>query len=109
MGLINSAAESELIASEVENTGGVYFVPAFSGLLAPYWQDDARGTIVGLTGTVIIANKLSSVLKQCFVGDSDICDGFAYFCQQRSCDPTMLWVWDLIDQQLNSLLIVWPT
>lgn len=50
LGVIDSAAESESIASEVESTGGVYFVPAFSGLLAPYWEDSARGTIIGLTG-----------------------------------------------------------
>ena len=38
-----------LQAKEVEDNGGVYFVPAFSGLFAPYWREDARGTIVGMT------------------------------------------------------------
>ena len=47
--LINSAAEVEDLARTVEDNGGVYFVPAFSGLFAPYWRDDARGVIVGLT------------------------------------------------------------
>ncbi len=47
--LISSTSESEQIASQVEDNGGVYFVPAFAGLYAPYWRDDARGTIVGLT------------------------------------------------------------
>jgi glycerol kinase len=37
------------LASKVDHTGGVYFVPAFSGLFAPYWRDDARGCIVGIT------------------------------------------------------------
>ena len=47
--LIESAAEVEDLARTVEDNGGVYFVPAFSGLFAPYWRDDARGVIVGLT------------------------------------------------------------
>jgi len=47
--LIDSASEVEALARTVEDNGGVYFVPAFSGLFAPYWRDDARGVIVGLT------------------------------------------------------------
>ncbi len=49
MGMINSAAEIETLASSVEDNGGAYFVPAFSGLFAPYWRSDARGVIAGLT------------------------------------------------------------
>jgi len=49
LGLIATAAESEALASSVEDTGGVYFVPAFSGLFAPHWDMYARGVIVGLT------------------------------------------------------------
>jgi glycerol kinase len=49
LGLINSAQEIEALARTVEDNGGVYFVPAFSGLFAPYWRSDARGAIVGLT------------------------------------------------------------
>jgi glycerol kinase len=49
LGLIESAGEVEALARSVEDNGGVYFVPAFSGLFAPYWRDDARGVIVGLT------------------------------------------------------------
>jgi glycerol kinase len=49
LGLINSAAESETLALSVPNNGGVYFVPAFVGMGAPYWDMYARGTIVGLT------------------------------------------------------------
>jgi glycerol kinase len=49
MKLINNAAESEAIARSIENTGGVYVVPAFVGLGAPYWDQYARGTIIGLT------------------------------------------------------------
>ena len=47
--LLNEAADSEYFAGKVENTDGVYFVPAFTGLGAPYWNPEARGTIVGLT------------------------------------------------------------
>jgi glycerol kinase len=47
--LINSAAEVEDLAKTVEDNGGIYFVPAFSGLFAPYWRSDARGVIVGMT------------------------------------------------------------
>ena len=49
IGLIRSAAEIEALAQRVPDNGGVYFVPAFSGLFAPYWRSDARGVIVGLT------------------------------------------------------------
>lgn len=47
--LIESAAEIESLARSVEDNGGIYFVPAFSGLFAPYWRSDARGVIAGLT------------------------------------------------------------
>jgi glycerol kinase len=49
LGLIQSSAEVEALAESVEDNGGIYFVPAFSGLFAPYWKSDARGAIVGMT------------------------------------------------------------
>jgi glycerol kinase len=49
LGIIAHAAETEALAGEVDDTGGVYFVPAFVGLGAPYWDSYARGAIVGLT------------------------------------------------------------
>ena len=49
LGMINSAPEIEELARKVEDNGGAYIVPAFSGLFAPYWRSDARGAIVGLT------------------------------------------------------------
>jgi glycerol kinase len=49
LGLIKNTAEIETLARSVEDNGGVYIVPAFSGLFAPYWRPDARGVIVGLT------------------------------------------------------------
>ncbi|MFH5207614.1 glycerol kinase GlpK [Antrihabitans spumae] len=49
LGIIAGAAEVESLARRVDDNGGVYFVPAFSGLFAPYWRSDARGAIVGLS------------------------------------------------------------
>jgi glycerol kinase len=49
LGIIASAADVETLASSVPDNGGMYFVPAFSGLFAPYWRSDARGVIVGLS------------------------------------------------------------
>jgi glycerol kinase len=49
LGIISGASQSESLAAQVEDNGGVYFVPAFSGLFAPYWRSDARGAIVGLS------------------------------------------------------------
>ncbi len=49
LGLIQSSAEVESLARTVRDNGGVYFVPAFSGLFAPYWKDSARGVVAGLT------------------------------------------------------------
>lgn len=49
LGLIAKSSDIEALAESVEDNGGVYFVPAFSGLFAPYWRSDARGVIVGLT------------------------------------------------------------
>jgi glycerol kinase len=49
LGLIRNSSEIETLARSVADNGGVYFVPAFSGLYAPYWKDNARGVIVGLT------------------------------------------------------------
>ncbi|HET6846051.1 MAG TPA: glycerol kinase GlpK, partial [Anaerolineales bacterium] len=49
IGLIDRAADVEALARSVEDNGGIYFVPAFSGLFAPHWRPDARGVIVGMT------------------------------------------------------------
>ncbi len=68
LGLIESAAETEEIARRVDDAGGIYFVPAFSGLFAPYWDMDARGVIVGLTryvtGAHIVRATLESICYQ---------------------------------------------
>jgi len=63
LGLISSAPEIETLAATVEDNGGCYFVPAFSGLFAPYWRDDARGAIVGLTRYVNKGHIARAVLE----------------------------------------------
>ena len=63
MGLIRTAAESEECARQVEDTGGVYMVPAFTGLGAPYWDMYARGTIVGITRGTTRNHIIRAVLE----------------------------------------------
>ena len=63
LGLIKEAAETEEIARSVEDAGGIYFVPAFSGLFAPHWDMDARGIIVGLTRYVNRAHLVRATLE----------------------------------------------
>ncbi|WP_262379527.1 glycerol kinase GlpK [Nonomuraea sp. PA05] len=63
LGLISSAAEIETLAKTVDDNGGCYFVPAFSGLFAPHWRSDARGVIAGLTGFVNKGHLARAVLE----------------------------------------------
>jgi glycerol kinase len=63
LGLISTSAEIEKLAGTVENNGGIYFVPAFSGLFAPYWKSDARGVIVGLTRYVNKGHIARAILE----------------------------------------------
>ncbi len=63
LGLIRSAPEIEQLAETVEDNGGAYFVPAFSGLFAPYWRADARGALVGLTRYVNKGHIARAVLE----------------------------------------------
>ncbi|MGW0480325.1 glycerol kinase GlpK [Nonomuraea sp. NPDC003214] len=63
LGLISSAAEIETLARTVDDNGGCYFVPAFSGLFAPHWRADARGIIAGLTGFVTKGHIARAVLE----------------------------------------------
>ncbi|HEV2698945.1 MAG TPA: glycerol kinase GlpK [Terriglobales bacterium] len=63
LGLIANSAEIETLARSVDDNGGVYFVPAFSGLYAPYWKDSARGVIAGLTRYVNKGHIARAVLE----------------------------------------------
>jgi glycerol kinase len=63
LGLIGSAPEIETLALTVQDNGGCYFVPAFSGLFAPHWRSDARGVIAGLTGYISKGHLARAVLE----------------------------------------------
>jgi glycerol kinase len=63
LGMITSSAEVEALAGTVDDNGGVYFVPAFSGLFAPYWKSEARGVIAGLTRYVNKGHIARAVLE----------------------------------------------
>jgi glycerol kinase len=74
LGIINHAAETEALASSVVDTAGVYFVPAFSGLFAPYWRSDARGVIVGLTRAATKAHLARAALEAICYQTRDVMD-----------------------------------
>lgn len=61
--LIQSASETQVLSASVENTGGVYLVPAFTGLGAPYWDPQARGALLGLTRDTQIAHIVRATLE----------------------------------------------
>jgi glycerol kinase len=63
LGLIEKSADVEKLARTVEDNGGIYFVPAFSGLFAPYWRSDARGAIVGMTRYINKGHLSRAVLE----------------------------------------------
>ena len=63
LGLIEISSEIETLAQTVEDSGGIYFVPAFSGLFAPHWRSDARGVIVGLTRYINKGHLARAVLE----------------------------------------------
>jgi glycerol kinase len=74
LGIISGAAETETLANQVEDTGGVYFVPAFSGLFAPYWRSDARGAIVGLSRFNTNAHLARATLEAICYQSKDVAD-----------------------------------
>ena len=74
LGLISSAAEVESLAASVEDSGGAYFVPAFSGLFAPYWRSDARGVIVGLTRYITKAHIARAALEATALQTREVLD-----------------------------------
>jgi glycerol kinase len=74
LGIITKAAESEPMARSVDDTGGVYFVPAFVGLGAPHWEPNARGTIVGLTRGSSRAHLVRAALEAMAFSTKDVLD-----------------------------------
>ncbi|GJF20042.1 glycerol kinase [Mycolicibacterium cyprinidarum] len=74
LGIISGAAQSESLARQVADNGGVYFVPAFSGLFAPYWRSDARGAIVGLSRFNTNAHVARAALEAICYQSRDVVD-----------------------------------
>jgi glycerol kinase len=74
LGIISGAAETEALARQVDDNGGVYFVPAFSGLFAPYWRSDARGAIVGLSRYNTNAHLARATLEAICYQSKDVSD-----------------------------------
>ncbi|CAA2987091.1 glycerol kinase [Olea europaea subsp. europaea] len=74
LGLIKSASEIEELALQVDSTGGVYFVPAFNGLFAPWWRDDARGICIGITRFTNKSHIARAVLESMCFQVKDVLD-----------------------------------
>ena len=77
LGIITSSSEIEALASSVSDNGGVYFVPAFSGLFAPYWRSDARGVIVGLSRATTKAHLARAALEAIAYQTRDVLDAMS--------------------------------
>ena len=77
LGVIKSSSEIEALASSVDDNGGVYFVPAFSGLFAPYWRSDARGVIVGLSRASTKAHLARAALEAIAYQTRDVLDAMS--------------------------------
>ena len=78
-GLIKTSAETEALATSVEDNGGVYFVPALTGLSAPYWDAYARGMIIGITRGTTQAHLARATLEGIVYATKD-------FLETMSCD-----------------------
>ncbi|MDQ2836662.1 MAG: glycerol kinase GlpK [Actinomycetota bacterium] len=77
LGIISGASEVEALARQVPDNGGVYFVPAFSGLFAPYWRSDARGAIVGLSRFNTNAHLARATLEAICYQSRDVAEAMA--------------------------------
>jgi len=72
LGIIEKASETEALARSIDSTDGVYFVPALTGLGAPYWEADARGTIVGITRGTRRAHLVRAALEAMAFGTAEV-------------------------------------
>jgi len=86
LGLLHTAAESEALATSVPDTGGVYLVPAFVGLGAPYWDMYARGVLVGLTRGTTRAHVVRAALEAIAYQTRDVLDVMAAEAGRRPAD-----------------------
>ena len=84
MHMISTAAESEAVAASVSDTGGVYLVPAFTGLGAPYWNMYTRGTLVGMTRGTGRAHIVRAALESIAYQSRDLFSAMAQDCGQES-------------------------
>jgi glycerol kinase len=78
LGIIKEARDIEALAKSVDNNGGIYLVPAFSGLFAPYWRSDARGIIIGLTRHTNKGHFARSVLESTAFQTREIIDAMEH-------------------------------
>lgn len=83
LGVLATAAESEPVARSVPDTGGVYFVPAFVGLGAPYWDAAARGTITGMTRSTSRAHIVRAVLESIAYQSRELIEAMEKDCGRR--------------------------
>jgi glycerol kinase len=77
MGLIITSADVEELAKMVEDNGGMYFVPAFSGLFAPYWRSEARGLVIGMTRSITRGHFARAALEATAYQTREIMDAMA--------------------------------
>jgi glycerol kinase len=77
LGIIKTSADVETLAAKVSDNGGVYFVPAFSGLFAPYWRSDARGIIAGMTRFTNASHIARAALEATAFQTRDVIDAMA--------------------------------
>jgi glycerol kinase len=83
LGMILQSKDIEALAASVPDNGGVYFVPAFSGLFAPYWRSDARGIIAGLTGHTTKAHLARAALEATAYQTRDVLEAMHADCGDR--------------------------
>ena len=86
MKLVTRASETEAIAKSVPDNGGVYLVPAFTGLGAPYWDMYSRGTIVGLTRGTGAAHIVRATLESIAYQSADLVNAMATDCGRKPTD-----------------------
>ena len=89
--MLTTVDESEYVAQEVENTNGVYMVPAFSGLGAPYWDAYARGTLLGLTRGSNRAHIVRAVLEAIAFQTYDVIRAMEADFGQKHCTIKSRW------------------
>ena len=76
--MIDKVDESETYANTVDDNGGVYFIPAFSGLFCPHWRTDARGVIIGLSAYNTKAHIIRAALEATAFQTSDVLEAMRW-------------------------------